>query len=232
MLFRSGAAAAVLLLGAVFASAATDDGFLDDFLPDRASTSGKILPRGYIVEFSDDAEHHIAKQTKRSLASVNVHEEFHKYMARSLPGHREQKRSVLDSLVSAFSRVNDDSSHSDSADVRSLYTTRQEIDHAGVFRGVSVVLASDSYAHLLAKAPGVASVSPIRSYNGPKVSPMVVPKEVVDALTRRTGSAQRRDGEPADTVAPHRMTGVDRLHAEGFLGQGMVIGIIDTGESC
>lgn len=34
---------------------------------------------------------------------------------------------------------------------------------------------------------------------------------------------------PVDTFSTHKMCGVDKLHAEGLLGSGVKIAIIDTG---
>ncbi len=223
MLFRPVAAAALLFLGAGFASSFSLDDPFSGALSASQPRKADILPRGYIVEFADDAEQHIARQAKRSLASLNIHEEFHKYMARSIAEmddrSKQHKRGILDMLSSALSSVIGSDQSTDH-----LYTTREEFDHAGIFRGISVVLASDSYAPLLAKAPAVVNVSPIRRYSLPNLSPVAVPDEVVAQMTSASDQ-----GQPLNTFLPHHMTGVDRLQAEGFLGNGTVIGIIDTG---
>ncbi len=193
--------------------------------PNSAPSSlGDILPRGYIVEFADDAEQHLAKRAKRSHRSFSVHEEFHEYMARSITvmdrnaKQVQRKRGVLDVLSSALTQV---VGPQDQAAGRP-YTTRESWDHAGLFRGVSVLLASDHHASLLAKAPGVISVSPIRIYAAPKTFPAAVSGEAILHISQHFPQTW-------DPFGTHRMTGVDRVHAEGLLGKDIVIGILDSG---
>ncbi len=213
---RIAAISLLLLGGSLLAASSPND--VETIL--HGQSFSKVLPRGYIIEFADDAEQQIAMQSNRSVSSVKVHREFHEYMCRSIAAmhedQQERKRSVLDALTSAFSSVKDDSEAS------SRYTTRYEIDHAGLFRGVSVVLSSDSYAGLLATAPGVSAVSPIRMLR-PRVS-------LRTPTPDDTSHLSRRGDQKVDTLGALRMTGFDRVHSEGFLGQGTIIGIIDTGE--
>ena len=37
------------------------------------------------------------------------------------------------------------------------------------------------------------------------------------------------ENKPGDSDSTHKMTGVDKLHAEGIFGKGIKIGIIDSG---
>ncbi len=224
--------AAYLLLGAISIISTVSASSSHLNLPDTAlgaayNRSGSVLPRGYIVEFADNAEQHIASQTKRSLSSISIHEEFHKYLSRAtadFPGKEERKRDLLDVISSTFANATMDAE----LNRTSAYITRVSWDHAGLFRGVSVMLASDHFAPLLSKAPGVLSVSPIRTFTLGRFAPAVASPELVQQVFAPRN--QSGDGQQNKAYGPHRMIGVDRLHDEGFRGQGMTIGILDTGE--
>ncbi|CAE6531335.1 unnamed protein product [Rhizoctonia solani] len=86
-----------------------------------------------------------------------------------------------------------------------------------IFTGAAIKLASHSDLVKLAGANGVQSISPIRLHPPPKLSH----KQAMEGTTGITASK--------DTFSPHVMTGVDRLHAEGYFGKGIKIGIIDSG---
>jgi subtilisin family serine protease len=68
----------------------------------------------------------------------------------------------------------------------------------------------------LASINGVIAIHPVYLHERPKLPY----KHVL------TG---RADAPPEDTLTTHKMCGVDKLHAEGLAGQGVKIGIIDTG---
>ncbi len=206
--------------------------------------AGATMPNTYIVEFADDAEDKIAaahnqdssRNTKRSPADFNVHDEFHAYLRRSIAEfHGEtvtpakKKRGLLDAIFR-----NDHVSNA--AD---KYETRYSWDHKKIFRGVSVKLNSDAYAAMLAKGPGVAAVSPVDYLTTGHSKPVTLPKEAARKYsTKRMLPAdpmakhkhpKRDEPQATDTFSPHVMMGVDRLHAEGILGQNITVGVIDTG---
>ncbi|KAF7315658.1 Subtilisin-like protease [Mycena indigotica] len=84
-----------------------------------------------------------------------------------------------------------------------------------IFVGASIRLPSPADAARLAKIPGVVAVRPVIKIEGPKPIDLSVVKEAPIAHP--------------DTYGPHVMTGVDKVHATGNFGQGIKIGIIDTG---
>ncbi|KAG9127745.1 hypothetical protein FRC07_010197 [Ceratobasidium sp. 392] len=82
--------------------------------------------------------------------------------------------------------------------------------------GAAIKLGSDADLVKLAQASGVESITPIRLYPAPKPASQYVLK------TYNATAAK-------DTFSTHVMTGVDKLHADGYYGKGIKIGIIDTG---
>ncbi len=200
--------------------------------------AGATVPRTYVVEFADDAEHQIAaahnskaeNKVKRSPSDINVHEEFHAFMARSIAefhGDKTEKRGLIDSILRGNSGT----------DAKEKYQTRYSWNSPGLFRGVSVKLNSDSYAGMLSQAPGVSSVSPVGLITTGSVAGVPASDEVVKqyAARRKLGettskhSKRQNDiGQPMETQG-QIMAGVDRLHAEGILGQGITIAVIDSG---
>ncbi|CAE6458099.1 unnamed protein product [Rhizoctonia solani] len=85
------------------------------------------------------------------------------------------------------------------------------------FTGAAIKLASSSDLVKLAEANGVQSIAPIYLHAPPKLAS----HQVTEGITGTTA--------PKDTFSPHVMTGVDKLHAEGYFGKGVKIGIIDSG---
>ena len=79
----------------------------------------------------------------------------------------------------------------------------------------------------------VKQVWPVRGLRFPKIEPSSVGPKNRPA----TGGARRRehqkrqgdDGSDGDDYSPHVMAQVDRLRAEGLTGEGLRIGIVDTG---
>ncbi|QRV93660.1 pyrolysin [Ceratobasidium sp. AG-Ba] len=82
--------------------------------------------------------------------------------------------------------------------------------------GAAVKLGSDADLIKLAQANGVQSITPVHIYPGPKP----VSKSIVGTSDPTAAK---------DTFSTHVMTGVDKLHADGYFGKGIKIGIIDTG---
>ncbi|KAG9098284.1 hypothetical protein FS749_004226 [Ceratobasidium sp. UAMH 11750] len=83
-----------------------------------------------------------------------------------------------------------------------------------IFTGAAVKLGSHADLSKLAQAPGVEAIYPISVY---------------EHLKPAHPSAIRRDVHTVDSFSTHVMTGVDRLHGEGYFGKNITIGIIDTG---
>ncbi|CEL53508.1 Minor extracellular protease vpr OS=Bacillus subtilis (strain 168) GN=vpr PE=1 SV=1 [Rhizoctonia solani AG-1 IB] len=94
-------------------------------------------------------------------------------------------------------------------------TLRQYSDN--ILTGAAVRLASDDDLTKLAGATGVQSISPVYVHR----SPRPVFRQMMQAAPNETVA----NGPPST----HVMTGVDKLHAEGYFGQGIRIGIIDSG---
>uniref|UniRef100_A0A0W0EWX6 Putative pyrolysin n=1 Tax=Moniliophthora roreri TaxID=221103 RepID=A0A0W0EWX6_MONRR len=80
-------------------------------------------------------------------------------------------------------------------------------------------LCSTKDVTALENAPGVIAVRPVRTYSRPEPIKMIP----VNPLSS--------DGfvPVAESQSSHVMTGVDKLHAKGITGEGIKVGIIDTG---
>lgn len=85
-----------------------------------------------------------------------------------------------------------------------------------IFNGVAVQLHTPEELVDLASMPNVVAVRPVFIVNTPKL-PIHVATGPDDPAVYPVGQS------------PHIMTGVDRVHAQGFTGKGIKIGIIDTG---
>ncbi|KAG9093623.1 hypothetical protein FS749_014083 [Ceratobasidium sp. UAMH 11750] len=85
---------------------------------------------------------------------------------------------------------------------------------SSIFTGAAVELGSQADLGKLAQASGVEAIYPVHLREPPKP---VHPAAILS------------DGHPVDTFSTHVMTGVDRLHSEGYFGKNITIGIIDTG---
>ncbi|QRW22547.1 pyrolysin [Rhizoctonia solani] len=101
------------------------------------------------------------------------------------------------------------------------YQVSKEWNDAGLLIGAAVKLGNDVDLVNLAQASGVQasderSITPVYLHPGPKP----VFKTVVGASNSTAAK---------DTFSTHVMTGVDKLHADGYFGKGITIGIIDTG---
>ncbi|KAF9446345.1 subtilisin-like protease [Macrolepiota fuliginosa MF-IS2] len=98
----------------------------------------------------------------------------------------------------------------------SFHVTK-EFKAEGLFVGAAITLENPQDAISLQDAPGVTAIRPVRMFDSPKP----VFKHVV------TGPDD--PAIPPDSESTHILTGVDKLHAQGILGSGIKIGIIDTG---
>lgn len=98
-----------------------------------------------------------------------------------------------------------------------------------LFRGASFSLGSGTDEKVtlqkILSLPSVKSVQPVRSYSLPETYGYIA-SEYHPLST--SANSELFDTIP-DTFSTHVMTGVDKLRAEGFLGDGIKIAIVDTG---
>ncbi|KAG8953405.1 hypothetical protein FRC04_002247 [Tulasnella sp. 424] len=97
------------------------------------------------------------------------------------------------------------------------WNLRKEYDAQDVFVGAAVNVASDEDLVKLASISHVKSISPV--YLHPRPQP--VKSHVI--------TGKQDENLPPDTFSTHKMTGVDKLHAEGVYGKGIKVAVIDTG---
>ncbi|KAL0942353.1 subtilisin-like protease [Colletotrichum truncatum] len=122
------------------------------------------------------------------------------------------------------------------AEVSISMQVRFKFNDKSLFYGVSVFLTDDNDAEKLRSLPGVKDVIPVeqlahpqRPFENDVPSTELQPKNRnFDGRKPQTGSILSPRSE-VDWNNPHAMTGVDRVHAKGILGEGMRISIIDTG---
>ncbi|KAB5588428.1 Minor extracellular protease vpr [Ceratobasidium theobromae] len=86
-----------------------------------------------------------------------------------------------------------------------------------LFTGAAVTLGSDADLIKLAQVASVEAITPIYLHPAPRPVSKYILSDTVDA------------SRIAELFTTHVMTGVDKLHAEGYFGKGISIGIIDTG---
>ncbi|KIM45529.1 hypothetical protein M413DRAFT_442200 [Hebeloma cylindrosporum] len=98
-----------------------------------------------------------------------------------------------------------------------LYEVLKEFDTEGIFVGAALSLDTAKDAIAVANTPGVKAIRPVRSFKAPEL------------VERHVLSGKSDPQLPPDSFSTHVMTGVDKVHAEGNIGNGIKIGIIDTG---
>ncbi|KZL79152.1 subtilisin-like protease [Colletotrichum incanum] len=113
---------------------------------------------------------------------------------------------------------------------------RYEFRDRSVFYGVSVSLEDDIHVESIRSLPGVKNVIPVQQIMHPH-RPSVDTSQTVRTKTHPNEAGSRklrkntllsRDSE-TDWNSPHAMTGVDRVHAQGILGEGVRLFVIDAG---
>ncbi|PPR04383.1 hypothetical protein CVT26_004221 [Gymnopilus dilepis] len=97
------------------------------------------------------------------------------------------------------------------------FDVTKEFDSAGLFVGAAVTLNSAQDVAAISKTPGVVAIRPVVRFQSPKPVKSHVVTGVNDPQI------------PPDGESTHVLTGVDKLHAQGLIGTGIKIGIIDTG---
>ena len=183
--------------------------------PAKSAEQTNIAQGVYIVEFDENTPV-TALNSPGKRADENAHHDaFHAYMKRAKSKKSPKKAPK--------------------------YKTRYEFKDARLFKGLSVKLEDDNDVAALKAAPGVKSVTPARLFTNPAFKPVPAGKDValaagnggvVPASTKATRDLEKRAttyNYANDTFSTHVMTGVDKLHAKGYLGKGMTIGVIDTG---
>ncbi|KAI0745166.1 subtilisin-like protease [Earliella scabrosa] len=93
----------------------------------------------------------------------------------------------------------------------------KEFDEPGLFLGSVLTLDNEQDAAKVLDIPGVKAIRPVTLI--PPPNPVKVHKV----------SGPDDPELPPDSESTHILTGVDKLHAQGFFGKGIKIGIIDTG---
>ncbi|PVH73022.1 subtilisin-like protease [Cadophora sp. DSE1049] len=105
-------------------------------------------------------------------------------------------------------------------------TTRQTFDPA-IFAGTSFHLhdVNDTHLDTIGNFTQVKSISPVRLHQ------RAAPVGDVANVAKLWSAAKLKGRAVADSddMTTHKMTGVDKLQAEGLDGSGITIGIIDTG---
>ncbi|KAJ7045850.1 subtilisin-like protease [Mycena alexandri] len=92
----------------------------------------------------------------------------------------------------------------------------QEYNTPDILIGAAIRLSSFHDVAKLSEIPGVKAIRPIIKVPAPKPVSSTVVKDP-------------KASDIPDTYSTHLMTGVDKVHAQGNFGQGIKIGIIDTG---
>ncbi|ORY59256.1 serine-type endopeptidase-like protein [Pseudomassariella vexata] len=119
-------------------------------------------------------------------------------------------------------------SHSNSAffsKIESKCNTRMKFN-SSLFKGASIqfndLQSAEANAKGLLSLYGVKQVWPMKTYSLPKDEILHAGNSgsFIENVKRQVGN---------DTFSPHLMTQVDKLRAEGFVGNGVKIGIVDTG---
>ncbi|KAF8971231.1 subtilisin-like protease [Flammula alnicola] len=97
------------------------------------------------------------------------------------------------------------------------FDVTKEFDASGLFVGAALTVNTPQDVAAIASTPGVKAIRPVVRIDSPKP----VKSHVVTGVN---------DPEvPPDSESTHILTGVDKLHAQGIIGTGIKIGIIDTG---
>ncbi|EMD33648.1 hypothetical protein CERSUDRAFT_159874 [Gelatoporia subvermispora B] len=93
----------------------------------------------------------------------------------------------------------------------------REFNSEGLFIGAAVTLQDAQDAMTVLRMSGLKAIRPVVKIPAPKPVSIHIVTDVNDPAI------------PADTESTHVMTGVDKLHAQGILGKGVKVGILDTG---
>ncbi|QRV96029.1 pyrolysin [Ceratobasidium sp. AG-Ba] len=146
-------------------------------------------------------------------AAVDIDSVLHKTTARYVPGSYLVGTNGNTHLARGFVSPHAELEH----DLRKrgvAYTITRVLSDSEIWNGVTVQVDDPSDLVEVAQAAGVTSIH--RNY--------------IRELPRNPAS-QGGSSNPvvSDPLSTHQMTGVDKMHAKGVFGNGITIGIIDTG---
>ncbi|CEQ39583.1 SPOSA6832_01108, partial [Sporobolomyces salmonicolor] len=202
-------------LGATFASVHSSSG-----PPSSTKRTDGIVKGQYIIEVETSPEGLV----KRGAVSV---------------------QGLLDSILTHLASPSSSTSSSSPFRLPSFTTRRTYESQPHIFAGAVLKTSEegeeldwDEVVRGLQGVEGVKRAWPLRLV--PRPSPVLHPDAVSSSPSSSSSSSSASallstsvQNNPKaygnDTFGPHRMTGVDRLHAEGVLGAGVKIGVIDTG---
>ncbi|KAL4251463.1 Alkaline protease 1 [Abortiporus biennis] len=97
------------------------------------------------------------------------------------------------------------------------FEVKKEFNNKNLFVGASITLDNASDRKQIASLPGVKAIRPVIQ--------VPIPKPVKVHVVTGPNDPEL----PPDIESTHILTGVDKLHAEGIIGTGIKIGILDTG---
>lgn len=97
------------------------------------------------------------------------------------------------------------------------FDVNKEYDLSGLFTGASLTINSAPDAVALDDIPGLKAIYPITLFKRP------------DPVSKHVVSSPQDPAIIPAKFSTHVMTGVDKVHARGFFGKGIKIGILDTG---
>jgi len=91
-----------------------------------------------------------------------------------------------------------------------------------IFTGASFHLTNQDDVSIIAALDMVSNIWPVTIYPlpNPTVERIINPSELAD---------ETENGTYNDLFPPHVMCGVDKLHAQGYIGEGVSVAIVDTG---
>ncbi|KAK1222039.1 hypothetical protein PQX77_015138 [Marasmius sp. AFHP31] len=95
------------------------------------------------------------------------------------------------------------------------FEVEKEFASNDIFVGGTIKLSNSQNINQITNVPGLVAIHPVRIYSRPAPAKMQI--------------VQSADDLPSDIQTTHMMTGVDRLHNQGITGEGINIGILDTG---
>lgn len=175
-----------------------------------ALNSPSVLRGAYIVEYEDN---HVSDPRFPIPNS-------------RLPGARVATPSHLVTMFETDHRGQDSDSFISSLGVDA--SKRMDLNYK-LFKGASIqlkdVAGADDKAAIIAKMPAVKKMWPVKLYNVPEHTVHYVGKPGQDAgLLKRQAADNGKD-----VFTPHVMTQVDKLRAQGIVGKGIKIAIVDTG---
>ncbi|KAG2016370.1 serine-type endopeptidase [Coprinopsis cinerea AmutBmut pab1-1] len=93
----------------------------------------------------------------------------------------------------------------------------QEFEKPGLFVGASITVQTSDDAATLEHLPGIKTIHPARRFDRPQ--------PVFEHIVQGPDDPHL----PPFGTSTHLLTGVDKLHARGILGQGIKIAVLDTG---